>query len=225
MISVVIERMDGSTPLIIERAELLAEGFFRLDPSSRAGGIDALVGSTPSNEIVWADLQIINRTFVARSSPEHWKDLFTAGALPWLEVVDPSWDLIALDDEDWVRLDCRELLGDALSKLLAPYRAQAVATKMLHLKRWRLVPVVDRLVAQQLGAPSTADTLQIIDHVRAQGRANTQALEAIQMHLAQRGLERSFVRILDGLLWTSHPASLTHPLIGLLGDWTKTASS
>jgi hypothetical protein len=34
-------------------------------------------------------------------------------------------------------------------------------------------------------------------------------------------LDRSFVRILDALRWTSHPASLTYPLINPIRDWTE----
>lgn len=92
---------------------------------------------------------------------------------------------------------------------------------MLHLKRWRLVPVCDSLVAQQLGASDSLPTIELVEHLRAQGRANLDALRAIETYLAARRIDRSLVRILDGLLWTSHEESPTHGLIDLIRDWSE----
>ena len=215
MVDIVIQRMDGREPLLLERAERLAEGFFRLDPSStRSDGLDLQLGKTPADEITEADVHTINRTFVARSPLRAWENLFAAGPLPWLTALDPAWDLIALDDEQWERLRCRDALVDAFDKIRGPYRGQAVATKMLHLKRWRLVPVCDSLVAHQIRASSSTSTIELVEHIRGQGRANLHALSSV----------RSLVRILDALLWTSHPASLTYPLIGIIRDWTEPAA-
>jgi hypothetical protein len=226
MAEIVIQRIDAGKPLVIERAERLAEGFFRLDPSSTLKeGVDRKLGTTESNKIERDDLTTINRTFLARSAPQHWKDLFEAGPLCWLAALDPAWDLIALDDEEWQQLGCHDALVHAFDQIRAPYRGRAVATKMLHLKRWRLVPVCDSLVAHQLGASDSIPTIALVEHIRAQGRANLDALRFIQSYLRTRRvdppLDRSLVRILDALLWTSHPASLTYPLIGLIKDWSE----
>jgi hypothetical protein len=221
MVDIIIHRLESGEPLVIERAERVAEGFFRLDPSSRAGGLDAQLGKTPRDEIVADDLTTINRTFVARSAPKYWVGILDAGPLRLLAALDPAWDLIALEDAKWQRLECRDRLGDALTGLQRKYVGPAVATKMLHLKRWRLVPVCDSFVAHQIGASTSTSTIALIDHIRAQGRANLLALSSIQSYLEGRGIDRSLVRILDALLWTSHPASLTYPLIGLIHDWTE----
>jgi Family of unknown function (DUF6308) len=221
MIEVVIQRVDGGPALRIEHPELVAEAFFRLDPSSRRpDGIDQRLGSTDPNRIVREDLRTINSTFVARSPAAAWQHLFEAGELPWLKALDPGWDLIALDKSDWRRFGCRDRLVDAFEAIRGPYRAQAVATKILHLKRWHLVPVLDSLVAFQLGAPSSTPTIALVEHLRAEGRANLDGLRYVQSYLAERDIDRSYVRILDALIWTSHPATLTHPLIGLIRDWT-----
>ncbi len=57
------------------------------------------------------------------------------------------------------------------------------------------------------------------------GRGAHVALRFIQSYLRTRRidppLDRSLVRILDALLWTSHPASLTYPLIDLIKGWTE----
>lgn len=220
MFEIVIQRMDGGAALVIEHAERLAEAFFRIDPSSRRpDGIDRRLGLTDPNRIVQEDLTPINSTFVARSPAAAWQDLFEAGPLPWLAALDPDWDLIGMDDQRWQRLGCPDRLVDAFEAIHAPYRAQAVATKVLHLKRWRLVPVLDSLVAFQLGAPSSASTITLVEHLRAQGRANLATFRIIRSYLAERGIDRSYVRIIDALIWTSHPATLTHPLIQLVEDW------
>ena len=52
--------------------------------------------------------------FVARSAARYWDGILDAGPLPWLAALDPSWDLIALADDEWERLACRDRLVDAL---------------------------------------------------------------------------------------------------------------
>jgi hypothetical protein len=220
MVVITIQRMDGGKPLVIDHADLVAEAFFRIDPSSRRpDGIDQRLGLTDPNRIVREDLRTINSTFVARSPAAAWQDLFDAGELPWLKALDPDWDLISLDESDWRQFGCRDRLVDAFEKIRGKYRAQAVAPKILHLKRWRLVPVLDSLVANQVGARPSASTIDLVEHLRTQGRANLDALIAVQTYLAERGINRSFVRILDALIWTNHPSTLTNPLIGLIRDW------
>jgi hypothetical protein len=224
MVDILIERLDGSSLPPMKRAERLAEGFFRLDPSSRAGGIDVELGQTPPNEITRRDLETINRTFVARSSPDYWRGVLGTGSLSWLRDLDPSWDLIGLADAEWRRFGCREKLSDAFSQLIPrDHLGQAVVTKMLHLKRPRLVPVCDRFVVELLRAPGSLSTSDLVEHIREQGMANLPALRSIQSYLAARGIDRSLVRILDALLWTSHKDSLTYPLIDLIKDWSEPA--
>ena len=86
---------------------------------------------------------------------------------------------------------------------------------MLHLKRPRLFPVMDSLVVQQLGVGSTP-VIEALDHLRIVGRANVAALNLIAANLHDVGFARSRVRILDSLLWMSHPAT---SLARSLPDW------
>jgi hypothetical protein len=68
--------------------------------------------------------------------------------------------------------------------------------------------------------------IEIVQHIRSQGRANLDDLLSIQSYLRTRDvlprLDRSLVR-LDALLWTSHRQSLTDPLITLVNDWAEPA--
>jgi hypothetical protein len=78
-----------------------------------------------------------------------------------------------------------------------------VATKVLHIKRPRLIPVCDSYVARTMGVEflGSADLLQLVLHLRKQGQANLEALHEIQVRLGEIGIERTLVRILDALLW------------------------
>ena len=86
---------------------------------------------------------------------------------------------------------------------------------MLHLKRPRLFPILDRLVVEMLGGTLAEDAApevraqlaaNLILHVRVQGIRNLDPLREIQSQLARLELERSLVRIVDAILWLAHPA-------------------
>jgi hypothetical protein len=111
--------------------------------------------------------------------------------------------------------------------LLRKWINVSVAAK-LHLKRPRLMPVLDPLVVAQLGAQVSTTAKfetrakQICDvvlFVREQGRANLNELSAIKVHLTSVGNERTLIRVLDALLWSSHPASLIYPAMALIKRW------
>jgi hypothetical protein len=93
-----------------------------------------------------------------------------------------------------------------LTSAVAPYRNLSVATKVLHLKRPHLFPVLDSLVAQQIGGVGRP-AMELMDHIRAVGRANQEALLLIDASLDEVGIRRTAVRILDALLWASHLAA------------------
>jgi hypothetical protein len=93
----------------------------------------------------------------------------------------------------------------------------ATITKLLGLKRPKLVPLCDLLVLFMIGVSVPTESerrhqrpgklLEAIDHLRIQGRANLQTLQAIQAQLRDAGYERSLARILDALLWSAHPSA------------------
>jgi hypothetical protein len=86
---------------------------------------------------------------------------------------------------------------------------------MLHLNRPQLFPVLDLLVSEMLGAripEATPDVragqaVRLALHLRAEGRNNLEPLRTIRVRLAEKGIERSLVRILDAILWLSHPGA------------------
>lgn len=226
-----ITMMGSSATLAIHEADRLAEGFFRHDPSSaHADSYDAWAQSAHSsaNRLVADDVHAINRTMAARSPLGAWQAFMSdSHDLPALAAIDSTWDLLLLSDDAWHQQQCRERITELLRTLLGPHRQLAVTTKVLHLKRPRLIPVLDSYVVQMLGGAPPAPEVSpnavamtaiiLIEHLREQGRANLPVLQAVQQHLAARGIERTLVRILDALLWLSHPgawSSLTYQHLG-----------
>lgn len=222
-VTLTIERCDGAQ-LVIRNADWLAEAFFRLDPSGRAGGFDSWVidPQQQRDRLTEADIGAINRTMRARSALKWWRALLD-GDQPWLAELDPAWELFSISDELWSRT-VREPLRRAISQLINKGRRLSVATKALHIKRPALVPVCDSLVIKQLGCP-TFDTaeggVQLIDHIRQCGRVQADALRDIHKRLEHLGIKRTPVRILDALLWSSHPDSAMFPVQELIARWRE----
>ena len=74
-------------------------------------------------------------------------------------------------------------------------------------------------VVDQLGGRGTK-AAKVIEHMRDEGRQNLDGLRTIQDGLATivgadgQPIEPSLVRILDVLLWATHPASALYPILG-----------
>jgi Family of unknown function (DUF6308) len=209
-----INRLDGER-LVLDGLGL-ARGFFLGDPSSVAmDSYDSLAGRGASDRIETDDIRAINRTMRARSPHEAWSPVMNR-PLDWLAALSPELDLIAADDREWQASNGAQLTTTALMATIGPRRGPAVATKVLHLKRPRLFPVLDDFVAVMLGMnmPGDASTprrvriaVQLVDHLRAEGRRNIEPLRAIRAALADEGIDRPLLRILDAIVWFSHPAA------------------
>jgi Family of unknown function (DUF6308) len=151
-------------------------------------------------------VRAINQTMRARSPHTAWEALTSAGPLPWLAALDPSWDLVELPDRDWERFGCTALLKAAFAVAIAPHRQLAVATKMLHLKRPSLIPILDNLVVEQIGGVGRPP-IDLLLHLRAEAQINHFALQQVQRNLQVAHITRTLARILDAPLWSSHPAA------------------
>ncbi|MFN8630053.1 MAG: DUF6308 family protein [Chloroflexota bacterium] len=217
-IEIVVPRAHGpkGPPLRIVGAQWLAETFFRRDPSAAdANSYDAWIAHvqddpTLMNRITRDDLRAVNSTMAARNSPRYWPSL-DADVLPELVAIDPAWDLFASPESEvsW------DEMAPALTALFAAVRHHgigfAVATKVLHIKRPKAIPVMDSVVVDQVGIrldDTVASWTAALREMRAVGQRNLVELQAIQAHLAARGIrERTLVRILDALLWVSSPGA------------------
>jgi hypothetical protein len=107
----VVRRLDGGPLVIVEDASSLAHTFFSSDPSSVGlKAYDQRAGRGDPNRITTDDVRTINATMRARSRHTACQGLTSAGPLPWLAALNPSWDLIELSEHEWKRLECRALL-------------------------------------------------------------------------------------------------------------------
>lgn len=193
-----IERLTGE-PLVIENADRLAEAFFSLDRSSQgADSYDAYTQQTPPNHIEEADVDRINGLMRARSEKEMWEGLLAEPHLDWLAALDPGWDLL-MPDEQWA--ETTEAVTSALIAITGPYRNVSVSTKILHLKRPALIPVLDELVIQNIGGKyytgkftqrRAARSLSHIEHLRGQALASRDALIEIRSRLQWHGSSTGF---------------------------------
>jgi hypothetical protein len=207
-----IRRITTGPSLVIEDAPQLALDFFRTDASSAPGGYDDLAGGGERDRITRGDIVAINTTMRARSPHAVWDVFLTAkGPQPWLVALDPAWDLVALDDATWQNR-ARAAVEGGIVATVGRGRGLSVATKVLHFKRPGMFPVLDSLVLQQLGVTDSVPAMHVIDHLRSEGRRNLDALLGVQA-VVGRHYRRSLVRILDALLWTSHPAAGLAPAL------------
>jgi hypothetical protein len=219
-VRIAIARLGGQAPLVIDNADWLAEAFFALDPSGKPGGFDEKARDAAPTRIERKDVDAINATMRARSPLKAWTALRDR-ELRWLSSISPEWDLAGLDDDAW-GMQVAPALEEAFAELLQKGRGVSVSTKMLHLKRPQLVPVLDSLVVAQLGArmPTTpTKAVALIDQVRQVIDDNASVLHQVIDYLGLHGIDRSHVRVLDAVLWGSHEDSWIAPLMPLLARW------
>lgn len=219
-VTLTIRRVDGGPTLVIEGAQWVAETFFRLDRSAVGSkSYDARVQSCPKDRFELADLRAVNGSMATRMPDKWWIGLLDGVPRPWLDAIDPDWALLDLSDAAWADAGVTGRLRTAIDAMLGDHRGLSVATKLLHLKRPGLVPILDSLVVDQLGGRGK-DGAGLIEHIRAEGKRNLVALQRIQHDLATlvgedgKPIDRTFVRILDVLLWATHPASALYPVLG-----------
>lgn len=231
-IAVTIARVDGGPALIIDGAQWVAELFFRLDRSAVGPkSYDARAVSGPKDRFEIADLRAVNGSMATRMPDKWWIELLDGVPRSWLTAIDPAWRLLELSDAEWTTGQVSARLGAALAAMVGDHRGLSVATKLLHLKRPELVPILDSLVVDQLGGRGSPAT-QLIEHLRAEGRRNLDGLRAIQEGLAGingpdgKPIRRSLVRILDTLVWATHPASALYPALdGWRSEFRRTGES
>ena len=206
--SIRIERLDRE--ILILDGLALARGFFTGEEASDA---PAVLGSPGRIEL--ADVIAMNSTMRSRSPHRVWAGVVDVEA-PWLGAIPTDLDLLETGDKAWRTAQGNDLVAAALGATIGPGRGMAVATKLLHLKRPRLFPMLDRLVAEMLGLGLTDDprpaqrvdaAVRLTRRIRTEGRRNLEPLRAVRDALSAQGTNRSLVRILDAILWFAHPAA------------------
>jgi len=200
-------------PYPIRHADRFAQLFFHLDPSAQPGEYDdhayrALGDRGIRDVFTDEDLRQINRTMVAHADRRVW-DPFLNRVYPPLADLPCEWGLFeALSPSEWA---VRERLIRAALSALTEVRgiAAAQATKILHIKRPGLIPIIDSSVAHALNVapPSEGASLEgamiAIRLIRDMGQSQPDTVAAIGEGVGGLGLpyEPTAVRLLDGILW------------------------
>jgi len=185
-------------------------------------GYDDWARRSPPDHLVAEDVTVLNTYARARSGHVHWQALLDDQAPAWLANIDPGWDAAMTGESAWERAGIERRVEAAFEAMCGPHRGLSVVSKMLHLKRPRLIPLLDALVVEQLGlgVPSQATpevkagyAARVIAHLAAQARSNRAALVGLRRELGAEGIELSAIRLIDILVWSSHPAaSLRAPI-------------
>jgi orotate phosphoribosyltransferase len=157
-------------------------------------------------------LDAMNRAMSARSSRKAWEP-FIGVELPELAAVSMDIDLVECSDGDYSRV--REHLRGLYERLASAVSiTDTAATKMLFLKRPRLVAISDRYIREALsvadprsrdfpsrGAVFAERGVRVADAVRNVGRANYEILDHLQKKL-RPSFTMSKARIIDSLVWS-----------------------
>jgi hypothetical protein len=151
------------------------------------------------------DVALVNRTMGARSSYSNWTRLFKRGSLPALRAVGPGIDVFLTSDREWAARHVLDNLASLFGLVIGKGIGIAVATKVLHMKRPRLIPVCDSYVLRLMGIPGQdADSgVALVECLRSLRAQWTPPLEQLQRSLGSRGYDRSLVRIADALMWSA----------------------
>lgn len=221
-IALIIARVDGSC-FRVNNGYSVAKSFFQRDPSScysvERNGYDAWILSNGQNplwfhSITPRDIHIINGSNMHMRSPmSAWQSLLTLNKLSALEDIDVSWSLTEISESDWN--DVSETIYRAIAYMLQfPGISIAGITKILHMKRPYLIPILDTYVGNVLSSPKPSNknkisrwTRLIIDQIYAIGRTNQEALTTIHNDLQEIQLIRTPIRVLDAILWSAMPGS------------------
>jgi uncharacterized protein DUF6308 len=196
--------------LVVPNPYELALRFFSEDQSSVGpAAYDVYISSreSPANRIVVQDVVAINRTMRARSSHTHWMPVIARGDLPELVAVDPAWDAFLTPDGEWAQSQVLQRVTSLVDSILGRGLGVSVATKILHIKRPALIPICDSYVLQLMGIPggTGVSTAALIQHLRESRSELLPTLTDIQSRLQAVGIERTLMRIMDVLVWGSHP--------------------
>lgn len=136
-----IHRLDGGASLHIPNGFDVAREFFTKDASSLGPrSYDAVAGRTRVHAITVDDIDAMYRTMRMRSRRDAWDALIAEpGPLPWLRALDRGWELMDAPDDLWQqRLAPR--MDTAFAAMIGPHRQVTGVSKVLHLKRPKLVP-------------------------------------------------------------------------------------
>jgi len=173
------------------------------------------------HSITEEDITVANG-FGARTSKETWHKHNLLAHLAELETLDPNWDLFEnVGEEVWQSR--KRALRNVLERVMGENGsgiAMSSGTKVLHLKRPKLIPICDsvvvaRIAGRSLRGTKVEQTIECINIIRKIGQNNIEEIETAADHLRSLGEENAYshispLRILDAVLWFDTEARRQH---------------
>src|SRR6266849_2697467 len=141
----------------------------------------------------------------AGSSYSNWNRLCKRGTLAGLRAIKPEIDVFLTSDSEWAARHVLDNLASLFGLVIGKGIGIAVATKVLHLKRPRLIPVCDSYVLRLMGIPgeNAGSGVALVECLRTLRTQWTPPLQQLQRSLRDRGYDRSLVRIADAVMWSA----------------------
>lgn len=163
-----------------------------------------------NDEISMDDIDAANRLF-ARISNQAAENLINASDIPLLLRKIENQNLENLNDAEWkeTKENLEKLFNACLDKIGV---GLAVATKVLHLKRPSLIPILDSFVMQFLLDVDTSSIskrrqlrqgIKACDIIRLDLINNRETFEALQKSLSDFSIPLENVRLYDILCWST----------------------
>lgn len=164
-----------------------------------------------TNNIIPKDIEAANRLF-ARITPLAAKGLISSDVIPLILEKIQNVDLDEVSDNSWIenKLTMKELLRACLQ---IPGVGLAVATKVLHLKRPKLIPILDSFVMKFLTGVDISTVsedasllecgIDALEIVRKDLINNHEALCSLQKQLTDLPIPVGRIRLYDILCWST----------------------
>lgn len=208
-----IDRMDGGPSIVIADPAAVIVDYYRsrtMHCLRRSGGYDRRGPDPHPDRITREDIAIANQ-IAAHLWGNAWPAILGAGDQPCLAELPVGTDAGAGTPEE--REGHLHRIDTAIHALTGGRPKSAGITKILHLKRPRMVPLVDSVIRAKLGADPAAaipgDALMAtVRHLVDESARLAPALDrAIAEACRAEGTpEISRLRALDILIWVAHPA-------------------
>lgn len=181
---------------ILRRLTRRVEVFCRIDAYAAYDAAHV----APDDRITDADIQAAN-AIGASIPPASWTVVLRLPALPELAAIPRDADILDADDAAWAATG-RPRLAALFDRLAAlPHVETPRLTKVLHLKRPALVPVLEKSLLHALTGASSCEPaagLRALDLLRRVGRLHARPLDRALAVLRERGFTAlTRVRILE----------------------------
>lgn len=199
--------------LVIDDAMAFARAAVKAADEAGIGDFDLRARYAVDSVVDDADIRVMNGRMATRADTPVWVARMRE-ASPWIDRIPITWSPVRIEPDSPQAREAVDLIANAIDRAGARWPYVAVVTKLLHLRRPHLVPIIDSYLLDQLGGGG--GLTNTIERIHREAWRNREPLAVIADRLADHRLRRSELRILETCLWASHPRNPAR----LTADWT-----